>query len=64
MGRDKAEWPAEVMDLRGRIEGWRVSRVGRARMPEELWTEAATWARRYGACRISRGLGVVKRHES
>jgi len=47
-----------VAELRERIEIWRTARVGRARMPEGLWSEVVEWGRRYGACRVSRELGV------
>jgi len=57
-GRRKVELPVEVGELRGRIEGWRLNRARGGRMPEELWGEALDWARIYGACAISRALGI------
>ncbi len=47
-----------IEGLRDRIEGWRQSSPKSRNMPEELWKEASTAARRLGACRVARALGV------
>ena len=57
MGRKRLE-VLEVGELQGRIEVWRASRAGRSRMPGDLWDEAVTCARQFGACRVARDLGI------
>ncbi len=49
---------AQVAAVRRRIERWRWTRVGRARMPRELWAAAVELGRAHGAYRIARALGV------
>ncbi len=48
----------EVEGLRGKIEGWRQSEPKSRSMPEELWQEASEAARRLGAGRVARALGL------
>ncbi|MDB6100735.1 MAG: hypothetical protein JWO52_734 [Gammaproteobacteria bacterium] len=48
----------EIEGLRGKIEGWRQSQPKSRSMPEELWQEASTAARRLGAGRVARALGL------
>ena len=50
--------PAEIAQLRARVEGWRRSRSGHGPMPTELWDEAVTVARRRGAYETARGAGI------
>jgi hypothetical protein len=52
-----AELP-ELEGLRGRIEGWRQTRPKSWPMPEELWNEASAAAKRLGAGRVARALGL------
>lgn len=51
-GRDGAA------ELRERITAWRRDRYPRARLPPELWAQAAAWARQLGTHRAARVLGV------
>ena len=44
--------------LRGRVEHWRRTRTKHGPMPEALWGEAASLARRLGICPVSRALGI------
>jgi len=48
----------EIEGLRGKIEGWRGSQPKSRSMPEELWQEASKAARRLGAGRVARALGL------
>jgi hypothetical protein len=48
----------EIEGLRGRIEGWRQSRPKSRPIPEELWQEASEAAKRLGAGRVARALGL------
>jgi hypothetical protein len=50
--------PAEVGELRGRVEEWRRTREKRGPMPEELWSEAVLLAKEHGTCRIARAVGI------
>lgn len=47
-----------IEELRGRIDIWRQSAPKSRNMPEELWKDACTAAKRLGACRVARALGV------
>lgn len=47
-----------IEGLRDRIEGWRQSAPKTRAMPEELWKQACAAAKRLGACRVARALGV------
>ncbi|HEX5206369.1 MAG TPA: hypothetical protein VFW10_01080 [Steroidobacteraceae bacterium] len=47
-----------IEELRGRIDGWRQSAPKSRNMPEELWKDACAAAKRLGACRVARALGV------
>ncbi len=49
----------EIDGLRGRIEGWRRQTFPKSRsMPEELWKEASAAAKKLGAGRVARALGL------
>jgi hypothetical protein len=48
--------------LRGRIEDWRHSPSKSKAMPEPLWQEACAAARRLGAARVARALGLNYGH--
>lgn len=47
-----------VRALRRRISRWQGTRLGRARMPEELWQEALGYAEEVGAFRAAHDLGL------
>lgn len=49
---------AEIEGLRGRIDAWRQMRPKSRPMPEELWREASAAAKRLGAGRVARELGL------
>ncbi len=48
----------EVRDLRERIEQWRRRRERRSAMPEVLWQEAVTLARKQGTYAVAHGVKV------
>ena len=48
----------EIEGLRGRIEGWRQTSPKSRAMPEELWSEASAAAKKLGAGRVARALGL------
>ena len=48
--------PEDLEHLRGRFEEFRNTRVGRAPLPEPLWTAAAELAKRYGVNPTARAL--------
>ena len=56
--KELEELAEQLEGLRERIARRRRGRHGRSRLPAELWTEAATWAKKLGAYRASRALGV------
>jgi len=58
MARKKrpAELPADVRQVRARIEHWRRTRKKRTAMPAQLWETAASLARTHGVYWTSRAL--------
>jgi hypothetical protein len=56
--RQSAEVPRALELTRREIEQWRRRQSGRKRLPQELWTKAATLAREYGVNRTARILGL------
>jgi hypothetical protein len=57
----QSEVSAELVEtdgLRGRIEGWRQTSPKSRAMPEELWNEASAAAKKLGAGRVARALGL------
>lgn len=50
--------PEDVQAVRERFEAWRQTRLGRSRIPAELWAAAAGLARHYGVHRVARALGL------
>jgi hypothetical protein len=56
MGRRYWELPAEVVEVRSEIEGWRQNRQKRSPMPARLWGAAAALAKIHGIYRISQAL--------
>lgn len=50
--------PVELLGLRGQFERWRCSRVGRSRVPGELWDLATRMAERHGLSRVARVAGL------
>ena len=49
---------AEIEGLRRKIGRWRQGRPKSQSMPEELWREATAAAKRLGAGRVARALGL------
>jgi len=56
--KELEELAGKLEVLREQIARSRSGRHRRAQLPAELWTEAATWAKKLGAYRASRALGV------
>ena len=52
----QAALPVDVAKLAKEVERWRATRARRGRMPEDLWTSAASLARTHGVYGISRAL--------
>lgn len=51
--------PEDLVDLRHRIDAWRLVKKGPScRMPEGLWGDAADLAQRYGVSRVAGYLGL------
>ena len=48
--------PTEILELSRQIEQWRSTRLHGMRMPEPLWTLAASLASRYSVAQVSRFL--------
>lgn len=48
--------PNEIEQARQRLEDWRKTRVGRARIPQNEWAAAVELARQYGACYTAKVL--------
>ena len=46
----------QLEQLRDRFETWRRDHQGRARLPGELWSEAASLAQQCGVCRTAKML--------
>ena len=65
MPRSQRSRIPDIDELRSRFEQWRQTRQGKARIPEELWSAAATVARRDGVSRTAAALhldgGKLKR---
>ncbi len=47
-----------IEELRRRVEEWRRTRVRRTRVPAELWVDAIWLAKRLGAYRTARAVGL------
>lgn len=50
--------PAEIAQLRERVEEWRRTRPGHGPMPAELWVAAVAVARKRGLYETARGVGI------
>ena len=48
--------PAQVEEVRRRLDGWRRARKHRARLPEELWASAVKLVAGYGLHKTARAL--------
>jgi len=48
----------DIDEVRTRFENWRQTRVGKARIPDELWSAAAEVARRDGINRTAAALDL------
>jgi hypothetical protein len=55
---DPATQPRDLVDLRRRIDHWRMTRRQRRPMPEDLWQEAARIARVQGINPTASALGL------
>ena len=55
---DRHELPREVWELARRVSRWQRRRVGRARMPEDLWEAALDLACEWGPYRTAHALGL------
>ena len=53
---DGDELPQEVLNLARRVARWKRGRIGRARMPEELWAETLDLACEWGPYRAAQFL--------
>lgn len=56
--RTGEEITPEIQELAQRIARWQRRRVGRKRMPEDLWERTLELASRWGAHRAARFLGL------
>jgi hypothetical protein len=52
----RSDFPAAFSSVQRKIAHWREGRRGRARIPEELWREAAELASAHGINRTARAL--------
>jgi hypothetical protein len=50
--------PAEIAQLRERIEEWRRTRLRHGPMPADLWAAAVAVARKHGLYDTARGMGI------
>lgn len=50
--------PAEIAQLRERVEEWRRTRRGQGPMPADLWVAAVAVARKRGLYETARGVGI------
>ena len=55
---EDSRFPQDVEDLARRVDRWRRKRVGRARMPENLWAGALEVASEWGPYRAAQVLGL------
>jgi hypothetical protein len=55
---DAERSPADLLELRRQLDGWRRSQTSRSRLPEELWVLAASLARIHGVSLVARSLGL------
>jgi hypothetical protein len=62
----RSDFPAAFSSVQRKIAHWREGRRGRARIPEELWREAAELASAHGINRTARALRLdyysLKKH--
>ena len=56
MGGRRTSLPAEISEVRARVERWRGEREGWSRMPGDLWEAAVELARSHGVSLVSREL--------
>ena len=57
--RKKRPSSSDLVPLRKQVEAWRDARNGPGSpMPAEIWEAAVALAQRYGACQVSRGIGI------
>ena len=56
--QEKLDIPAGMQKVHERLEGWRRTRQGRARIPRRLWVAVGSLAREYGVNPTSKALGL------
>jgi len=54
--RKTASMPVEMEHARQRLEDWRKTQTGRARIPEDMWAGAVELARQHGVHQTARTL--------
>ena len=56
--RDTTDQPRDLVRMRQRLDEWRGSHARGVAFPVSLWSAAGRVARRHGACRTARALGL------
>jgi len=56
--RDTAEQPRDLLRMRQRLDEWRANHARGVAFPAKLWSAAGRVARRHGAYRAARALGL------
>jgi hypothetical protein len=55
--RKRKALPRSIVEVKQQIETWRKTRSKRTRMPEDLWSETVTAARKHGIWKVSNAVG-------
>jgi len=56
MPQQQTAIPADLLELRQRLEQWRSEQPTRSRLPESIWTGAVEMAQRHGLHRTTKAL--------
>lgn len=56
--RKQQSLPSDLEALRNRLDAWRASREGRARVPASLWELAVPLVKTHGAAGVAKALAV------
>src|SRR5439155_8409465 len=56
MPQQQTAIPADLLELRQRLEQWRSEQPRRSRLPESIWTAAVEMAQRHGLYRTTKAL--------
>jgi len=56
MPQQQTAIPADLLELRQRLEQWRSEQPKRSRLPESIWTAAVEMAQRHGLHRTTKAL--------